>query len=133
AGRNDRTADVQSSFQKALDVARRQNALSMELRAAVSAVQFVWRQSKSDRELANARSILQPICGLFTEGFETFDWHAAASLLDAWARVAGLERPRHVQSAGAAVVRAVAHRGAPFGRQHHFVAPAGDRLSHHNF
>jgi predicted ATPase len=82
-GRNGRTADAQSSFQKALEVARRQNALSMELRAAVSAVQFVWRQSKSDHELANARSILKPVCELFSEGFETFDWHAATSLLDA--------------------------------------------------
>ncbi len=82
-GRNGRAADARSSFRKALDVARQQNALSMELRAAVSAVQFVWRQSKSDREFANARSILKPVCDLFTEGFETFDWHAATSLLEA--------------------------------------------------
>jgi tetratricopeptide (TPR) repeat protein len=81
-GPNDRTAEAQTCFQNALAVARRQKALSLELRAAVSGAHLLRRQGQHDRERADTRSILQPICDLFTEGFETFDWRAAASLLD---------------------------------------------------
>jgi serine/threonine protein kinase/predicted ATPase len=80
AGPDDRTAEARSSLQTALDVAHRQNSLSLELRAAVSAAQLMRRRDARDGKLADARSILQPICDLFVEGFGTSDWRAATAL-----------------------------------------------------
>jgi predicted ATPase len=82
AGPDDREDEALRCFQNALAVARRQKAPSLELRAAVSLAHFERRQDQHDAVRAHARSILEPICGLFTEGFGTSDWRAAAALRD---------------------------------------------------
>ncbi len=65
-------------FRQALDWARRQGALSWELRAATSLARL-WRdQGRS----ADAAALLQPVFDLFTEGFATVDLKAAKALLD---------------------------------------------------
>jgi class 3 adenylate cyclase/predicted ATPase len=66
------------SFQRALDIARRQQAKSWELRAATSLARL-WRdQSKG----AEAYDLLAPVYGWFTEGFDTADLKNAKALLD---------------------------------------------------
>jgi predicted ATPase len=72
-------ANAESGFQQALDVARRQGALSWELRAATSLAR-VWRERQRASE---ARKLLAPIYRRFSEGFETADLIAARALLDA--------------------------------------------------
>ena len=65
-------------FRRALDWARRQDALSWELRAATSLARL-WR----DRgRTAEARDLLGSVYGRFTEGFDTADLNAAKALLD---------------------------------------------------
>ena len=65
-------------FERALAVARGQQAKSWELRAAMSMAQL-WRdQGKSD----DAHDLLAPIHGRFTEGFATLDLKTARALLD---------------------------------------------------
>ena len=66
-------------FQQALDVARRQEAKSLELRAAMSLSRLWQAQGKR----AAARELLAPIYGWFTEGFDTADLQEARALLDA--------------------------------------------------
>ena len=66
-------------FQQALDVARRQQAKALELRAAMS-LSRLWQQHG---KLAAARELLAPIYGWFTEGFDTADLQEAKALLDA--------------------------------------------------
>jgi predicted ATPase len=56
-------------FQQALAIARRQQAKSLELRAAVSLSRLWQQQGKEDE----ARALLAPIYGWFTEGFDTAD------------------------------------------------------------
>jgi len=71
-------AKAEAYFERALTVARRQQAKSWELRAAMSLAQL-WRdQGKRD----DARNLLAPIYGWFTEGFDTRDLKEAKSLLD---------------------------------------------------
>jgi predicted ATPase len=73
----DKTA-AEASFDRALSIARRQNAKSWELRAAVNLARL-WRdRGDSDR----ARDLLAPIYSWFTEGFDTPDLLAARALLD---------------------------------------------------
>jgi hypothetical protein len=65
-------------FRQALDWARRQEALSWELRAATSLARLL-----RDRDrLGEARDLLAPVYGRFTEGFGTVDLSAAKGLLD---------------------------------------------------
>ncbi len=73
------SASAESCFRHALDAARRQGALSWELRAATSLARLWCDQDRS----AEARALLQPVYDRFTEGFETADLKAAAVLLDA--------------------------------------------------
>ena len=73
------SASAESCFRHALDAARRQGALSWELRAATSLARLWCEQDRS----AEARALLQPVYDRFTEGFETADLKAAAVLLDA--------------------------------------------------
>ena len=68
---------AEESFHHALDVARRQSALSLELRAAMSLAR-VWR---GQQRLSQARKVLTPVHRHFTEGFGTADLVAAKSLL----------------------------------------------------
>jgi predicted ATPase/DNA-binding winged helix-turn-helix (wHTH) protein len=65
-------------FREALDCARRQGALSWELRTATSLAR-VWRDRHRTPE---ARELLQPVYDRFTEGFETADLRSARALLD---------------------------------------------------
>ena len=64
-------------FQRAIGIARAQQAKSWELRAALSLARLWQRQGKPDQ----ARELLAPIYGWFTEGFELPDLTAARSLL----------------------------------------------------
>jgi predicted ATPase len=66
-------------FQQALAIARRQQAKSWELRAAMS-LSRLWQQQG---QRAEARALLAPIYGRFTEGFATADLQDAKALLEA--------------------------------------------------
>jgi predicted ATPase len=71
-------AQVEARFERALDVARRQGAKSLELRAATS-LAVSWRDRGLCRE---ARELLAPIYGWFTEGLDTPDLRGARMLLE---------------------------------------------------
>jgi class 3 adenylate cyclase/predicted ATPase len=70
--------EAEACFQQALAVARRQQARSLELRAAMSLGRLWQRQGKR----GEARELLAPIYGWFTEGFDTADLQEARALLD---------------------------------------------------
>jgi predicted ATPase len=70
---------AEDDFRQALDWARRQGALSWELRAAASLTRLLCDQGRS----AEAGALLQPVYDCFTEGFDTIDLKAAKALLDA--------------------------------------------------
>jgi TOMM system kinase/cyclase fusion protein len=70
---------VEACFQTALDITRRQQAKSLELRAAMSLSRLWQRQGKREE----ARELLAPIYGWFTEGFDTADLQDAKVLLEA--------------------------------------------------
>jgi predicted ATPase len=71
-------AQAQAYFERALVVARQQQAKSWELRAAMSMARL-WRdQGKRDE----ANGLLAPVYGWFTEGFDTLDLKEAKALLD---------------------------------------------------
>jgi predicted ATPase len=72
-------AQAEVCFQQALAIARRQQAKSWELRAATSLARLWQRQGKR----AEARELLAPVYGWFTEGFDTADLQEARALLDA--------------------------------------------------
>ena len=65
-------------FENALTVARRQHAKSWELRASMSMARL-WRDQG---KRAEARELLAPVYGWFTEGFDTLDLKEAKALLD---------------------------------------------------
>jgi predicted ATPase len=69
---------AESSFQHAIEVARRQRAKSWELRATTSLARLWQKQGKVDK----ARQLLAEIYGWFTEGFDTLDLKEARALLD---------------------------------------------------
>ena len=70
---------VETWLQQALDIARRQQAKSLELRAAMSLARLWQGQDKH----AEARQLLAPIYDWFTEGFDTADLREAKGLLEA--------------------------------------------------
>jgi len=65
-------------WQRALAIARHQQARSLELRAAMSLARL-WQQQGKQTE---ARALLAPIYGWFTEGFDTADLQEAKALLE---------------------------------------------------
>jgi tetratricopeptide (TPR) repeat protein len=71
-------AQAQALFERALEIARAQQAPSFELRAATSLARL-WRDQGHDSE---ARHLLAPVYGWFTEGFDTPDLRAAKALLE---------------------------------------------------
>jgi predicted ATPase/DNA-binding winged helix-turn-helix (wHTH) protein len=71
-------AAAEDHFQQALDWARRQGALSWELRAATSLARLLCDEGRC----ADAKALLQPVYDRFTEGFATADLKAAKTLLD---------------------------------------------------
>jgi predicted ATPase len=73
-----RSPQAEVCFQQSLAIARRQQAKSWELRAAMSLSQLWQRQGKG----AEARALLAPIYSWFTEGFDTADLQEAKTLLE---------------------------------------------------
>jgi predicted ATPase len=74
-------AEAETWLQRALDVARRQEAKSLELRAAMS-LSRLWQQQGKRQE---AHDLLAEIYAWFTEGFDTADLQDAKALLEALA------------------------------------------------
>ena len=74
-------AKAQAYFERALTVARQQQAKSWELRAAMSMARLLRDQGK----VREARDLLAPVYGWFTEGFDTLDLKEARALLEALA------------------------------------------------
>lgn len=74
-----RAAEAEASLQKAIDVARRQQARSWELRATMSLCRLWEKQGR----IGEARDRLAEIYAWFTEGFDTPDLVEARSLLEA--------------------------------------------------
>ena len=72
-----RQPEAEQSFLLALDMARRQGAKSVELRAAASLA----RLRRDQGRYTEARDLLAPIYGWFTEGFGTPDLKEAKALL----------------------------------------------------
>jgi predicted ATPase len=71
-------AEAEACYVKALEVARAQEARSLELRAATSLARLWGERGRS----AEARDLLAPVYGWFTEGFDTADLKEAKALLD---------------------------------------------------
>jgi predicted ATPase len=74
-------AKAEACFERALAVAREQQAKSWELRAATSMARLWQGQGKRPQ----ARDLLAPVYGWFAEGFDTLDLKEAKALLDALA------------------------------------------------
>ena len=70
--------EAEGYFQKAIDIARQQQAKSLELRATISLARLWQQQSK----LHEAHTMLANIYNWFTEGFDTVDLKEAKVLLD---------------------------------------------------
>src|SRR5262249_1414863 len=70
--------EAETCFRQALDIARRQQAKSWELRAAMSLSRLWQRQGKRDA----ARELLAAVYGWFTEGFDTAALPEAQTLLE---------------------------------------------------
>jgi adenylate cyclase len=71
--------EVEACFLKALDIARHQQAKSLELRATVSLARLWQSQGKT----TEAHQMLSEIYHWFTEGFDTKDLQEAKALMDA--------------------------------------------------
>ena len=71
-------AKADAHFERALAVARKQQAKSWELRAAMSTARL-WRSQGKPQQ---ARELLAPVYGWFTEGFDTLDLKEAKALLE---------------------------------------------------
>ena len=76
-----RDAEAEACFRQALEIARRQQARSLELRAAMS-LSRLWQQHG---KRAEAYALLAEIHGWFSEGFDTADLREAKALLEALA------------------------------------------------
>jgi predicted ATPase len=72
------SSQAEAYFERALTVARAQQAKSWELRAAMSMARL-WRDQG---KVQQARELLGPVYGWFTEGFDTRDLKEAKELLD---------------------------------------------------
>ena len=73
-----RVKEAEECFWKAIDIARKQQAKSLELRAVMSVAKLWQHQGKE----AEARQMLAEIYGWFTEGFDTKDLQEAKTLLE---------------------------------------------------
>jgi hypothetical protein len=70
--------EAETCFHQAIDIARRQSAKSLELRAVMSLSRLWQQQGKKDE----ARQLLAEIYGWFTEGFDMKDLQEAKALLE---------------------------------------------------
>ena len=73
-----RPSDAEARDQEGLEIARAQSAKTCELRAATCLARLWQSQSKT----TEARDLLAPVYGWFTEGFDTADLKEAKALLD---------------------------------------------------
>ena len=71
--------EAQKLLERSLEVARSQKARSLELRAAADLA----RLRRDQGRLTEARDLLAPVYGWFTEGFDTPDLKEAEALLNA--------------------------------------------------
>ena len=85
------TQEAEACFRKALDIARQQQAKSLELRAVMSLVRLRQHQAThasrnmqhvSRNRLTEAHKLLFEVYDWFTEGFDTQDLQDAKALLD---------------------------------------------------
>jgi predicted ATPase len=74
----DHTTEAEVCFQQALDIARRQQAKSWELQAAMS-LSRLWQHQGKRQE---AHDLLTEVYSWFTEGFDTADLQEAKTLLE---------------------------------------------------
>jgi predicted ATPase len=72
-------SEAEEDFWKAIEIARKQQARSLELRATMDLVRL-WRQQQGKK--AKARQMLAEIYGWFTEGFDTLDLQEAKAMLE---------------------------------------------------
>jgi adenylate cyclase len=69
---------AEQSYRNAMETARQQHAISWKLRACLSLARLLCRRAR----IAEARDLLAPVYGWFTEGFDTQDLKEAKALLD---------------------------------------------------
>ena len=72
-----RPQDAEQAFRKAIEIAKQQDAKSLQLRAATSLGRFLRDNGRAEE----ARSLLSEVYGWFTEGFDTADLKEASALL----------------------------------------------------
>jgi predicted ATPase len=72
------SSDVEASLVRAIKIAHAQSAKMFKLRAATSLA----RRWRTQSRRAQARDLLAPVYGWFTEGFDTADLKDAKALLD---------------------------------------------------
>jgi predicted ATPase len=72
------SSEAETCFRRALEIARRQSAKSLELRATTSLARLLDKQGRQDE----ARRMLGEIYGWFTEGFDTADLKEAKALFE---------------------------------------------------
>ena len=110
-------AKAEAYFERALAVAREQQAKSWELRAAMSMARL-WRDQGKREE---ARELLAPVYGWFTESFKTLDLKEAEALLDDfWLPKAGEQqkRQRRVGEEYRAIRQEIGDEAHDTGRDH---------------
>ena len=73
-----RQAEAEAGLLRGMRIAQEQSARLWELRAAISLARL-WRDQGRHNE---ARALLAPVYGWFTEGFDTSDLKEAKALLD---------------------------------------------------
>jgi predicted ATPase len=73
-----KTTQAQNCLQRAIEIAQKQNAKSLELRATISLARLL---AKQDRQV-EAHAMLAEVYGWFTEGFDTPDLTDAKALID---------------------------------------------------
>jgi len=71
------TDEAEACFDQALVISRKQQAKSLELRAAISMARLWQQQGKQE----DGRRLLEDVYGGFTEGFDTPDLQEAAGLI----------------------------------------------------
>ncbi|MBI3248166.1 MAG: hypothetical protein HYZ50_16800 [Deltaproteobacteria bacterium] len=77
-GLREKTEEAEGCFHKAIEIAQKQQAKSLELRATVSLARLWQQQGKRDE----ARTMLAEVYNWFTEGFDTKDLQEAKALLE---------------------------------------------------
>jgi len=86
-------SEAESAIQRSIEVARRQNALSWELRAATSLAQLWHQNGRTDK----AEKLLSSVFNRFSEGFETADLMTARTLIDNFRNSLSGDRGRCVE------------------------------------